>query len=608
MAKKNIKKNDANSLTWDLGNVYSGMESADFVRDWKKLVKLLNSIELYFKDNNIKKAEKAPAVTEKTAAVIGHAVEMLNTAISMYMTMESYIYSYYSTDSYNTLASKKISEIEQLSVKISNLDIIFKGYIGSLGKNISKLVKSDSILKEHEFFLYETAEQSKFMMSEAEEKLASELSLSGGQAFGKLQGVLTSQLKTAVKIKNKIEEMPITKIRNMAYDRDEKIRKAGYEAEMKGWAALGSAVAASLNGVKGHNITLNIRRGRKDGIESSLDNNRIDRKTLDAMLMAMRESFPTFRKYFKKKAERFGQKALPWWNLLAPVGKSNKTYTYPEACDFIVKNFSEFSAELGNFARHAFENRWIDVEPRDGKRGGAFCMEVPGVEESRILCNFDGSLDQVSTIAHELGHAFHNYCQKGLTVLQKSTPMTLAETASIFCETIVTNAALKEADAKEKLSILETQLINESQVIVDIYSRFLFEQEVFERREKSELAPEELCEIMVKAQKECYGSGLDHKYLHPYMWVLKPHYYSPGAAFYNYPYAFGLLFSLGLYKIYEAEGGKKFVPRYKELLRSTGQFKAADLTKKFGIDITTPDFWRASLKISEDHVKQYLKY
>ena len=232
-------------------------------------------------------------------------------------------------------------------------------------------------------------------------------------------------------------------------------------------------------------------------------------------------------------------------------------------------------------------------------------MSLPAVDESRILVNFDGSLDQVSTVAHELGHAFHNECQVGKTELQTVTPMTLAETASIFCQTIITDAALSGASGPdEELSILESFLIDATQIIVDISSRFMFEKEVFERREKSELTADDFCDIMLRCQKETYGDGLDERALHPYMWAWKPHYYRGGLSFYNFPYAFGLLFGLGLYSIYQ-QRGKSFVPEYEELLAGTGEGTAADLAARFGIDIRRPEFWQGSLGLIEKRIQRY---
>ncbi|HEX2698405.1 MAG TPA: M3 family metallopeptidase, partial [Anaerolineales bacterium] len=298
---------------------------------------------------------------------------------------------------------------------------------------------------------------------------------------------------------------------------------------------------------------------------------------------------------------------LAWWDVFAPLGKTDKTYSFDDARDFILDNFGNFSPDLSRFARRAFDSNWIDAEQRDGKRGGAFCMGVSGVKESRVLCNFDGSFDQVSTIAHELGHAFHNDCAYSAekTELQQLTPMTLAETASTMCETIVTQAVLANTkDPQEELAVLEAQIQNAAQIVVDIYSRYLFEKEVFERREQAELSADDFCEIMERAQKETYGDGLDERYLQKFMWTWKPHYYSSGLSFYNFPYAFGLLFATGLYAIYK-QRGVAFVEDYKKLLASTGEETAAKLAKRFGIDITKRKFWEDSLAIIGKRIDRF---
>jgi pepF/M3 family oligoendopeptidase len=314
-----------------------------------------------------------------------------------------------------------------------------------------------------------------------------------------------------------------------------------------------------------------------------------------------------FRRYFKHKAKLVGKDTLAWWDLFAPVGSAGKSVTYEDARDFILKNFTNFSPELAAFAKRAYDNNWLDAEMRDGKGPGGYCTEIQEKKESRIFVNFDGSQDQISTIAHELGHAFHNECayQFNKTMLQQDTPMTLAETASTFCETIVTEALLAQtSDPQEELSILEGQLNGASQVIVDIYSRFLFEKEVFERRESSELSADDFCDIMLRAQKATYGDGLDETLLQKYMWTWKPHYYSTRVSFYNFPYAFGLLFGTGLYAIFQQRGAD-FVNDYKNLLASTGEATAADLADRFGIDIRTKKFWADSIAIIAKHVDRY---
>ncbi len=288
--------------------------------------------------------------------------------------------------------------------------------------------------------------QSRYMMSESEESLAAELDLSGSNAWSKLQGTVSSQVTVEFELERKTQTMPITALQNLKHHPDSTVRRRAYEAELTAWESVREPLAAALNGVKGSVNTLDKRRGRVDALHASLDTSRIDRDTLNTLVTAMQESFPIFRRYLKAKAKRLGEERLPWWDLFAPVGKSARRYTWVEAVDFIIDQFRGFGDRLSKLAQRAVDNHWIDAEPRKGKRGGAFCMRVAGVEESRVLCNFDGSLDQVSTVAHELGHAFHNECQVGKTMLQKTTPMTLAETASIMNQTIISNAAMAQFD------------------------------------------------------------------------------------------------------------------------------------------------------------------
>ncbi|MCQ3936817.1 MAG: oligoendopeptidase F [Chloroflexi bacterium] len=595
----------ASAPRWDLTNVYPALDSKQFKNAVKKYKSMLDDFDAYFR-----KIAKAGSKTDpkKLGKILGESVDRFNALLELSGTLEPYIYSFVSTDSRNKEAMRALSEFEQMSVQANVLQTRFTAWAGKLGKPaIKKAVKTNASAKAHEFILLEAAEQSKYLMSEAEEMLAAELTLSGGNAFGKLQGTVTSQMTVDFELDGKVQKMPMPALINLRSHPDESVRRRAYEAENQAWEGAKETLAACLNGVKGEALTLNKKRGREDALHASIDAARMDRETLNAMLGAMKDSFPMFRRYFRHKAKLLGKEKLAWWDLFAPMGKTDKVYSWGEARDFIVENFNKFSPDLGGFAKRAFDKNWIDGEQREGKRGGAFCMGVAAVRESRILSNYDGSFDQVSTLAHELGHAFHNECAyaAGKTQLQQSTPMTLAETASIMCETIVTEAALAQTnDPQEVLAILEAQMNNASQVVVDIYSRYLFEKEVFERRAKAELSSDEINDIMERAQKATYGDGLDERYLQKFMWTWKPHYYSSGFSFYNYPYAFGLLFATGLYAIYQKRGAD-FVPDYRNLLASTGEAPAAELAERFGINIRTKKFWADSLAIIGRRVDRY---
>jgi pepF/M3 family oligoendopeptidase len=587
---------------WDLSNVYPGLESPEFESAQQQLTQLIGEAE-QFLGAELARAGTANSPAE-LGALLGAALDRFNALSELGGTLGSYIQSFVTTDSRNVTAMKKRSVFQQLMVRVQMLETQFQTWVGALAPVLDSAIAANPVAQAHAFNLKEIAEQSTYLMSAAEENLAAELGLSGASAWNKLQGTLTSQLTVEFELDGSLQKLPMPALINLRSHPDAEVRRRAYTAENQAWDTVRETLAACMNGVKGAVNTLNQRRHRTDALHSAIDMARIDRPTLEAMLGAMHDSFPMFQRYFKAKARLLGKQKLEWWDLFAPLGGSNKTYTWQEAQDFIIHNFSSFSPELADFARHAFDHNWIDAEQRDGKRGGAFCMDLPSVQESRVLCNFDGSLDQVSTIAHELGHAFHNHCayQAQKTRLQQDTPMTLAETASIMCETIVMQAMLQQiSDPQQELAVLETMLNGDSQVIVDIYSRYLFEKEVFERRVNADLSPDELCEIMERAQKATYG---DLESYQPYMWTWKPHYYYAGLSFYNFPYAFGLLFATGLYAIYQQRGAD-FIPAYKSLLANTGQASAADLAARFGIDIRSRKFWEDSLKVIEKKIERY---
>jgi oligoendopeptidase F len=590
---------------WDVSNIYPSLESEEFkaaLEDYKKQVAAL---EKFFK-NKLRKAN-AKSKAKELAPLVGQAIERINKIQTLASTIVPFIEAFVTTDSRDKVANRALSEFEQASLPMRKLEVLFEAWVGKIAPKLDKVVKANKSAAAHEFILREFSEQSKYLMSDTEEGLAAEMTLSGGNAFGKLQGTVTSQLSVDFELDGKTEKLPMPALINLRSHPDEAVRHRAYDAENKAWESVQETLAACLNGVKGEANTLNKRRGREDAVHSALDAARIDRKTLKAMMGAMEDSFPMFRKYFKAKAKKLGKEKLAWWDVFAPMGKADKVYSFDQARDFILDNFGKFSPDLSAFAKRAFDNHWIDAEQRDGKQGGAFCMGISGVRESRVLCNFDGSFDQVSTIAHELGHGFHNHCayEADKTELQQLTPMTLAETASTMCETIITEAVLKTVkDPQEELAVLEAQIQGAAQIVVDIYSRYLFEKEVFERREEAELSADDFNEIMERAQKATYGDGLDERYLQKFMWTWKPHYYSPSLSFYNFPYAFGLLFATGLYAIYPQRGAA-FVEDYKNLLASTGEANATDLAKRFGINIRTKKFWEDSIAIIGKRIERY---
>ena len=591
---------------WDLSNIYLGLDDPKLLADMAKVGEDTSALSALFENELLPLSGQQPK-PEVLSEKLSRMVDLINEIQTLSSTIGSYLYAITSTDSFNKAAEQLSSKFQISLLPLQNVIVRMQVWLGKMSDQLPAALAIPGSAHEHAFAIKEQAHQSQYLMSEAEEELANELSLSGGSAFGDLQGTLTSQKEVEFELDGKLEKLPLPALINLRSHPDAEVRERAYKVEQATFEDMKEALAACLNGVKGEVNTLDRKRGREDSLHSSIDAARIDRQTLDAMMGAIQDSLPMFRDYHQAKAKHLGMEKLPWWSLFAPVGSVDKTYTFEEARDIVLTNFATFSPELAEFARTAFEKNWIDALQRPGKRGGAYCMEINGVKESRIMSNFDGSFDQVMTLAHELGHGFHNYCafQANKTPLQSNTPMTLAETASIMCETIVLNALIaKTEDPQAELAILETSISSDAQTIVDIYSRFLFEREIFERRKQSTLSADEISEIMLQAQRDSYGDGIDPEVMNKYAWTWKPHYYATGLSFYNYPYAFGNLFAKGLYAIFK-EKGEAFVPDYKALLASTGEEMAAELAARFGIDIRSKEFWAKSLATIAPQIERY---
>ncbi|HEY8891576.1 MAG TPA: M3 family oligoendopeptidase [Clostridium sp.] len=584
-------------MKWSLNELYTSFDSKEFKED---MISFENSIE-HIKKWALENCNTSNNPKEKIEYYINFENEFSDIVNKLYNYAELTL----SVDTKNELANKSS---EKMAFKLSDLAktyTIFSKWLNSI-ENIESLIENNSLLKSHGYYLLDLVRNSKYLLSGNEEELMAKMKNTGSNAWSKLQNILTSTLLVHININGEDKDLPLSVIRSMAYDKDKSTRKNAYTAELKSYDVIAESSAAALNGIKGEVITLCKSRGYESVLHNSLENSRMDKETLDVMLSAIMESLPSFEKYFKKKAELLGYSgALPFYELFAPLGDVNMQFSYEEAKTFIVKNFSTFSNKLGSYADNAFSNNWIDAEPRSGKLGGAFCANLHSIKESRILSNFTGSFNDVSTLAHELGHGYHGLCLSGESALNSDYPMPIAETASIFCETIISNAALKNASKEEALVILENDISSNAQVIVDILSRYLFETELFKRRGDNSLSVNELKEIMLESQKKAYGKGLDHNLLHPYMWLCKPHYYDASSNFYNFPYAFGLLFSKGLYALY-LKKGDSFVSEYDALLTATGKNNLVQVAKMMDVDIHSIDFWRSSLNLITLDIEKFI--
>ncbi len=576
---------------WDLTILYQGFDSDEFKADMAALDSAIEETVAFSKKLDALAAEEL---------LLGYI--NLETKVSA-LAEKLFVYANLRYSA-NTADNEAASVMGVLMGKLSAIAAPSAATNKAIAKieNIEEIVEQNDVLKEHSYRILTIVKNSKHLLSDAEEALFSEMNISGASAWSDLQSTLTSSLK----VDYKGEQITLSSVRNLAYDPDAEVRRAAYEAELNAYPKIDTSVAFALNSIKLQVINEAARRGYSSPLAKALDNSAMKRETLDALLTAMKEYMPVFRKYLKAKAKALGHEGgLPWYDLFAPMGKSESNYTTEQARDYLLAIFGKFDSELHDMVKEAFDNSWIDFFPREGKVGGAFDCAVHSAGQSRVLTNFDGSFSDVVTLAHELGHSFHDRQVYKNSPLNRDYSMPVAETASTFNEVLVMNTAIAECtDRDTKLALIESQLMDATQVIVDIYSRYLFEASVFENRPSEFLSADRCCELMLNAQKEAYGDGLDRNCLHKYMWLCKGHYYSGGLSFYNYPYAFGSLFANGLYAKY-LEEGKSFVDTYKKMLRATGTSTVEDAAKVAGIDLTDVNFWRSGLETMKKQIEEF---
>ena len=568
-----------------------------------------------FSDSEYKKSiEKLQLLIKQISYHVKNPIEDFNQFLKIYLSMDNelgslseslyaYSYSIYATDTTNTDSLNNMALLEELQVSIADYQLVFRQILKENQTKLSSFFHSFPEYKKYEFILEEEINYFNHQMERKEESIANDLQRFGGDAWSKLHEQIISNMV------DKETGKTFNQLRNDAYSPDRNIRKESYYKEIALLEQNQIAISSALNNIKGATISLNKKRNWGDGFEGainrSLFSSRLSRKSLDALISAIEDSIPMWQEYLFEKAkalnlkdEKGNSEKCSFYDIFAPLitesSDKEKDWTYQEAKEFIINKFSEFSSHMGDFVKTAFEENWVDAEIRKGKVGGAFCIDFPLQKVSRVLTNFSGTTSDILTLAHELGHAYHHFCIKDLDYNLCSYPMTLAETASIFSETMVTNSMLKTVNLSEKINLLEMHLSDSCQTLLDILSRFYFEKSVFEERENKELVAEDFCRLMNDAQNKTYGNSLTET-KHPYLWAVKTHYYSPSLDFYNFPYAFGQLFALGLYSQYK-ESPKEFPSQYQELLKNTGSMTCEEVCKLAGFDITKKDFWLSGIK------------
>lgn len=570
---------------YSLVEIYPSYDSDEFQNDFKKIDTLLLDFEKLNLEDNIECVKKVIKILEEVNTTIYRVFSFIELNQAINTTDEKTTY-------YSNNLSAKLSNYAKTFTKMDN-------FLGGITVDITK----DDYLKEYEYFFKTKKDALKHILPEDIEEVIAKMKLSSSNAWEFMFNFLTSK----VSIEFNGEEKTLSEIRNLAYSPDANIRKEAFYKELKLYDSIKDSIAFSLNNIKQEVNTTSKMRGFESALEESLHNARLKEETLKALWSSIEDYLPHFRRFFKHKAKLLGYEGgLKFYDLFASIGESDRTFTVEEAQEFLLKHFATFSDDMVKMVKGAFDNNYVDYFPKKGKVGGAFCSNLPFIKQSRVMMNFDGSLSSVLTLAHELGHAYHGLHVENHLPLNWDYSMPVAETASIFNENLIMSASLKEANEKEKITLMESQISDCAQITVDIYSRFLFEKEVFERKLDHFMMSEELEEIMRNAQKQTYGDGLDEETYHPFMWACKPHYYSAGFSYYNYPYSFGGLFSRGLYAIYR-ENPNGFVEKYQELLIATTINTCEDVAKVMDIDLTKKDFWLKSLESIKVQIDEFIE-
>jgi oligoendopeptidase F len=584
---------------WSLDDLFPSVADRSFTDQVELLDAELTRAAIVFDHHGVREVEPHdPTDVDGRAAdeTIGH----LNALMERVELLSTYAEAFVTTDSRDATAQRVSSQLDALAARLPPLVARLAHWVAALGPEALAEVSVQAA--DHAGPLLRLAARAEHQMSEAQEDLYAELRTTGSTAWARLHSDVTSQLTATVEADGRVETSPMAAARGMASSPDAGVRRAAYEAEMVAWPTVAVPCAAAMNAIKGEAVAVNRRRDWRHPLDASLFANSVGRATFDAMQSAIVAALPDFRRWMRAKARLHGHAgALPWWDLFAPLPIAAAHVAWPEGVALVDDAFSGYSPHLADVLHRAVDERWIDAEPRDGKVDGAFCAGIKG-DRSIVLMNWRGSSDSVQTLAHELGHAYHHVQLAQRTKLQQQVPMALAETASIFCETLMVERGLASVEGVERLALLDTNLRGTNQVVVDIHSRFLFESSVFERRANGTLSPHELCDLMRDAQRQAYGDGLDQATAHPFMWAVKPHYYS--AHFYNWPYTYGLLFGLGLFARFR-DDPERFRSGYDDLLSRCGMATAEELGNDFALDVERDTFWTASLDVLRERIDEY---
>ncbi len=581
---------------WDLDSLYRGGSASE------EFVKLLGECE-----SGIEACDRTiGALTgEPGDAWAGAALELQALSARLWEAVD-FVECLQAQDVSDSRADQLMNRIDRMISNRGTLQTRLETRFLAAGEKEWKSFLERTDLAEIAFYLNEQREVARIKMEPEKEILAEELATDGYHAWGRMYGKIAGNLRVEFDEKGKTHSLSMGQLHNKMDDPDRAVRRQAFEKMEEAWKEVAEITAMSLNNQAGFRLSLYKNRRWESVLDEPLRINRIRRETLDAMWGVVADRSAKLVPYMNEKARLLGLEKLSWFDVTAPVGKSEKRFSFDEAGEFILEHFGGFGKDLQTFARMALEKRWIESEDRPGKRAGGFCTDFPLNGETRIFMTFGGTYGSVSTLGHELGHSYHTWLIKDRPFWTTQYPMTLAETASTFCETIISDAALAGAGSDDERLALHAIKAEEALIMMmNLRARFVFETSFFDERRKAGLPVERLNELMVKAQKECFCDALDPEGYHPLFWASKLHFYITNMPFYNFPYVFGYLFSNGIYDRAVKEGAA-FAPKYDALLRDTGNRSCEDLAKEhLGVDLTKPAFWRDATDRALESVSRF---
>lgn len=588
------------NLTWDLDVFFEGgSESEAFVQ-------YLNSIKGHIGQFRALSLETPAPQTVSEAARLKPLVELLQ-SLSIRLSESS------SFTSCLAAQNQRDKKALQLGAQVTSLKAEFLSSVTRFDQWLLKIPDEvwSGLLELEEwapiaFGLEERRNQAKEKLAPELEALIQDLSVDGYHGWSRSYDTTVSQIRIPYEEDGKTVELSAGQAFNKLHQPDRERRKSLFGKWEAAWEEKADFCADALNHLAGFRLQVYKHRKWNSVHYEPLTINRMSERTLQTMWEVIGLNKGPFIQYLERKAKLFSVQKLEWYDVDAPVGNTHKTYSYDEGASMIVEQFAKFSPRMADFAVHAFDNRWIEAEDRPHKRPGGFCSSFPASGQTRIFMTYAGTANNVSTLAHELGHGFHQQVMKNLPPLSQRYAMNVAETASTFAEMIVSEAAVKQAqNPDEKLALLEDKIQRSVAFYMNIHARFLFETRFYEERAKGLVGVDRLNELMVEAQKEAYCGALGS--YHPHFWASKLHFYITGVPFYNFPYTFGYLFSAGIYSAALQEG-TSFEDRYVALLEDTGRMKVEDLARKhLGVRLEQPEFWQQALDLSVQDVNEFLE-